>query len=754
MIAIVDDGLEVAHPDLAPNVDTVIDYDWNDGTPNDPTPTDAFDDHGTSCAGVSAGKGNNGVGISGAAPNATLVGLRLIAGNPSDSDEAEAMNWRNDLIQVKNNSWGPSDGGGTLEKPGPLVEAAFTDSVQTGRGGLGTIHLWAVGNGGSNDNVNQDGYANSIYTIAVGAVTDTGTRSSYSERGCAKVVSAPSDGGGQDITTTTLVQNGSYTDSFGGTSSATPLTSGVVALMLEKNPNLGWRDVQEILITSARKNRPNDSGWFENGGGLDFNHDFGAGVVDALEAVNLANNWTNLSGQDSLIKAHSNLSQTVPDNSIVGTSVAFDLSADPLLRVEHVTLALNVTHPTRGQLRVSLISPSGTESLLSVPHNNSGPDYNDWKMMTVFNWGENSPGVWTLKIADEESGQTGTINAASLEVFGSVPGPPTEPPAFVHDGSAMGNVASDFSLSVRATNAATQYGAQGLPPGLVISEENGLISGTPTVQGTYEVALTATNIVGTTNGSVTITIGPRIPTPPVITSQGQVSAIVNEPFEFQIEATNDPANFSTSSLPVGLVISSTGLISGTPTIAGEYQVTIGASNGDGTTNAMLNLGVVEVGAGPLAMALDNTNLFFFSDENPAWFSQSTISFFDDDALESPNLDDGQRATFSADVTGPGLVTFQWKVSSEDGYDELLVELDGAREAGISGERDWALGDLLVPEGFHTVSWSYSKDASVSEGDDRGWVDQVEFEPGEFYISVGEALDYPGLTWIPDGGWFG
>jgi dTDP-4-dehydrorhamnose reductase len=93
-IAIVDDGLQTSHPDLAPNVDTVNDHDWNDATPDDPSPDITVDHHGTSCAGVAAARGNNGLGVSGAAPEATLVGLRLIAGNVSDAEEAAALGAR------------------------------------------------------------------------------------------------------------------------------------------------------------------------------------------------------------------------------------------------------------------------------------------------------------------------------------------------------------------------------------------------------------------------------------------------------------------------------------------------------------------------------------------------------------------------------------------------------------------------------------------------------------------------------------
>ena len=102
---------------------------------------------GVVVAGVAAAVGNNGTGVSGAAPEATLVGLRLIAGPATDADEAAAMAHQNGLIQVKSNSWGPGDSGAVVEAPGPLTIAALQNGVATGRGNLGTLYLWAAGNG-------------------------------------------------------------------------------------------------------------------------------------------------------------------------------------------------------------------------------------------------------------------------------------------------------------------------------------------------------------------------------------------------------------------------------------------------------------------------------------------------------------------------------------------------------------------------------------------------------------------------------
>ncbi|MEK7953715.1 S8 family serine peptidase [Luteolibacter soli] len=535
-IGVVDDGLQTAHPDLAANVDTTNDKDWN-GNDADPNPGSG-DDHGTACAGNAAARGNNALGVSGTAPEATLVGMRLIAAATTDAQEAEAMAYLPDLIQVKTNSWGPNDDGATLEGPGALTKAALATATSSGRGGLGTIILWAGGNGGDVlDNSNYDGYANDIHTIAIAATDSEGGQSWYSEPGANIVVSAPSSGDVLGITTvdrtgsngynTAASPTGDYTNDFGGTSSATPTAAGIVALMLEKKPTLGWRDVQEILIRSAYKFAPTDSDWTDNGAGFHFNHKFGAGLIDATAAVNMASTWTNLAAATSQTVSQSGLSVSVPDNNATGITRSFAFSGANL-RVEQATVTLTANHANRGELEVTLTSPSGTVSRLAEKHNDGASNYTDWTFSSVRHWGENSAGTWTLKIADRTSGTTGTLSAASITLNGALGTPINPGPTVQITSPADGAVFSPgatFNVDVAASDL-TSTGSAGTVSSVQLLD-NGSPVATDTTSpfsfsfspalGSHSLTAIATDSEGkaTTSGAVAISV---INQPPVITA--------------------------------------------------------------------------------------------------------------------------------------------------------------------------------------------------------------------------------------------
>ena len=132
LISVVDDGVDHQHNDLSPNYQDAIDWDYC-GDDGNPSPT-SNDGHGTSAAGVAAGIGNNNYGITGAAMDADLIGIRLIACSNTDQDEADAIGHRRDLVSISSNSWGPSDSGRVVSGPEPLLQASLEDNMYQGRG--------------------------------------------------------------------------------------------------------------------------------------------------------------------------------------------------------------------------------------------------------------------------------------------------------------------------------------------------------------------------------------------------------------------------------------------------------------------------------------------------------------------------------------------------------------------------------------------------------------------------------------------
>jgi subtilisin-like proprotein convertase family protein len=430
-IGILDDGLQLSHPDLAANVDTKNDYDWN-GNDDDPSPG-PFDNHGTCCAGVAAGIGDNGMGVCGVAPEATVVGMRLISPDSTDATESAAFLHRSEIIQIKSNSWGPDDSGSVVEGPGTLAAAALQQAAETGRDGRGTLFVWAAGNGlAFGDDSNFDGYANSIYSIAVTGVTDSGHQPNYAEPGANILIAAPSDGGAQDISTTDRTGAAGYNsggggnfaspdyhNGFGGTSAAAAVVSGGLAVLLQARPALGWRDVKEILIRSAVKVSPGDAGWFDNGAGFHFNDKFGAGLLDVSAALGLAAAWPNLGPLVSQ-SLESPEAVAIPDNAPAGVIRTFTFPPAQNLRVEQIALSVSVTHPRRGQLEFRLTSPTGTVVRLARQRPDNIANLT-WTFTSPQFWGEPAAGDWTLRVSDAVSMRTGTLNSAALTLHGTEP---------------------------------------------------------------------------------------------------------------------------------------------------------------------------------------------------------------------------------------------------------------------------------------------------------------------------------------------
>ena len=437
-IAVVDDGLEIGHEDLAANVASGFSYNYLDGG-TDPT----GGGHGTSVAGVAAARDLNSRGGRGVAPRANLVAYNLLAASTA-SNEADAATRGAPDVHINTNSWGPTDGAGTLDASGTLWRAAIDTGIASGRNGKGTIYVWAAGNGATGsaacptcvDNANYDGYANHRAVIAVCAVGDDGKKAAYSERGANLMLCAPSLGrGNHGITTTDRTgslgynaggvpdyADANYTNTFSGTSSATPAAAGAIALMLQANANLGWRDIRLILAQTARKNDTSNSDWAVNAAGYPINHNYGFGVIDTQAAVTAATTWTNVGPELTYTTALSSPALSIPDNNTTGVSDTITVGGSGINKIEAIEITFSAaTHTYSGNLEITLTSPSGTRSVLAETHACAADTctaYSGWVFSTVRHLGETANGVWTLTVKDLASSNTGIFQTWQLKFHG------------------------------------------------------------------------------------------------------------------------------------------------------------------------------------------------------------------------------------------------------------------------------------------------------------------------------------------------
>lgn len=478
-VAVVDSGLEAAHEDLAANVDVSKSFNFLTGG-NDPTPAPSTSgtDHGTQVAGIIGAIGFNGKGGRGVAYRSTLRGYNAIASSASVANYAKSFGV--DPISSDNDIFNASF---RLSADAALptfmaTYAAIAQNLETLRGGKGAIHVNSGGNtfgsvgvpgacevagiyGVSCGHTASDERRGGIVPIVVGALNANGIKASYSTSGSSLWIAAPGGEFGLSeayapnrpinsyrpaIVTTSrtgcayaeestpvnpldakganaLAANCQYTALMNGTSSAAPNVSAGVALMLEANPNLGWRDVKYILARTARRVDPSfagkfatdvipstnhqlEQGWVTNKAGWTFSNWYGFGAIDIGAAVALAKTYTSYlppltqTGAAKYAIIPSGLLR-VPPLSSQGFAVSFQVT-ESFTTVEHATVFVSIAQTYLGTCnQIELTSPSGTKSILL--HGGSGMQNTSMmqvRLMSNAFYGESPNGTWTLRFLD------------------------------------------------------------------------------------------------------------------------------------------------------------------------------------------------------------------------------------------------------------------------------------------------------------------------------------------------------------------
>lgn len=573
LVAVADEGFQLDHPELAANALGAPHHDFF-GNSEDAGPFSATASHGTAVAGLIGAQFNNRLGVSGVAPEAQLASW-VVFGETAGGDETmtsteqlmDMFQYALDRVSVQNHSWGNID-----PAPidiDPLSEVGIANAILKGRNGRGIILVKAAGNGrGIRANANDDGFGGDPRFVTVAAARQDGRACSYSTPGACVLVAAPSGDPGEtlsngspnpqspgspNVLTTDRTGSlgysagsGSAADyaGFNGTSASSPQIAGIVALILSANPQLGYRDVQQILLHSARQFDPKAPDMQTNGAGFRFSHNLGYGIPDAGLAVELAQHWSNrppatrlaltnisslqipddalhvlctgsglstslanlrclpsqglhadsptaslplvyvgqanseltvdLHGKAALIQRGTSLfiekldraaragasaaivfnntgtteiqsmgltdyamlpavsigrtsgealrdflalNPSIPVNAKIQlNSVASRFNVNASLLCEHVGVRIKTTHTSRQDVRITLVSPMGTRSVLQELNNDdlAGPE--DWTYWSVAHFYENAQGGWRVEISDENN----TADSAGAPATGSV----------------------------------------------------------------------------------------------------------------------------------------------------------------------------------------------------------------------------------------------------------------------------------------------------------------------------------------------
>uniref|UniRef100_A0A3P9MI74 Proprotein convertase subtilisin/kexin type 5b n=1 Tax=Oryzias latipes TaxID=8090 RepID=A0A3P9MI74_ORYLA len=441
VVTILDDGIERNHPDLSYNYDPQASYDVNS---NDPDPMPRYDatnenKHGTRCAGEVAAAANNSHCIVGIAYNAKIGGVRMLDGDVTDMVEARSLSLHPQHIDIYSASWGPDDDGKTVDGPASLARQAFENGIRSGRKGRGSIFVWASGNGGrSRDHCSCDGYTNSIYTISISSTAESGRKPWYLEECSSTLTTTYSSGENYDRKIITTDLRHRCTDSHTGTSASAPMAAAIIALALEANSDLTWRDVQHIIVKTSRAGHLSAPDWKTNAAGYNVSHLYGFGLMDAEAMVKEAERWKHVPAQHICVESADRQIRTIrPEHVVRSVYKATGCADNPnqhVIYLEHVVVRITITHPRRGDLSINLTSPSGTKSQLLANRlfDHSMEGFKNWEFMTTHCWGEKAAGDWVLEIYDSPSQLRsqkvpGKLKEWSLVLYGTSVNPYSSP---------------------------------------------------------------------------------------------------------------------------------------------------------------------------------------------------------------------------------------------------------------------------------------------------------------------------------------
>ena len=487
VVSVVDEGLEIGHEDLAPNIIAGRSWDFTDND-NDPTSSNLYGDHGTSVAGIIAADGFNKIGSRGVAPDVGLIGSNFLE-NQAYGNQALALGYGNhpgydenlnNIVDIFNMSYGL--GYGSQYSFGGRKQSDFDKTytkygVSNLRNGKGALYIKSSGNdwggGCGPDGIDiempcaeavLDPDSSSPYIINVGALNANDVRSSYSTPGAGLWVAGYGGEYGQTdpaIMTTDQsscnqgysrtgsssndFQGGqneenpdcNYTSTFNGTSSAAPTVAGVIALILEANSTLTWRDVKHILAETSYQVDPTSfkeiSGitqytWVTNDASYTHHPIYGFGRIDAGAAIAAAKSYVAGSlgnfteDENTFVPDTEDTSKVFEIDSSTQNSYVFTQSGIGISDfIEFITMSFEIDHANANHIGIILTSPSGTEVRVLTPFTDASinPSNSSFDVGISGLYGESAEGEWTLSITDyTDDSVGGTMNSFTIKTYG------------------------------------------------------------------------------------------------------------------------------------------------------------------------------------------------------------------------------------------------------------------------------------------------------------------------------------------------
>jgi len=465
LIGFIDQGISINHEDLVDNYRTDIDWDFLEND-DDPSTTGSFEYNGTACVGLAAARGGNGIGVTGVAPHAHVASLRMAADDQNWSFETwkapaiEAALHRNDIFKIKcynlDRRWNHNATLGEQFDDDSDLVAAIKKADEAG-----VINIVPVGKGG-NDDANSRMVMASRHALVVGGVDTEELRgdrfalipSFYTARSSSMFVCAPtiflSAGNDQYISgLTTLDQKGNkggnsingnqnYNNKFRAPSAASSIVSGVVALILQANPNLDTRGVKHVLANTSVKIDPNEDpkknpGWITNGAGFDYSIEYGFGIVDATEAVNFAKTYKGPGTEVSFGTGKVSVGEHEPMSVRTSLKRKFTISKSQTLETIELRIDMEDVEDPGGNIywssyAIYLTSPSGTKATLLTTGNGQefdkigfpiGVEAKTWLFSSPAFWGENSAGEWEIELFHQPAMHTEDWKSYEFTAYGS-----------------------------------------------------------------------------------------------------------------------------------------------------------------------------------------------------------------------------------------------------------------------------------------------------------------------------------------------